>query len=484
MDSMIGGHFMGKQPKQVIAYQTSLRERNSYLTYFVGQNMFYQLIAAFLTTYLMMTGMNMIKAGTVVMAVKVWDAVNDALFGAIFDKVKFKSGKKCLPWVRISTAMIPIASILLFAIPTSSPETVKLAWFAIAYLLWDTAYTICDVPIYTMVTTMTSDLAERNLLMARRPILAGIGMGATTIAFTILPSENIGLNYTMTTVIVSLLATVTMIPIGVYGKERNYNPADRDENFTLRQMFSYLGKNKYLLLYYGGFIAANALLTNNTLSLIASYYLFGDSMFNLLIGALSVAPQFIIAVFLPAILRRVDKFKFYVWNNIATIVLGLAIFFVGYENIVGFLVLTVLRAMPASVIGIMNFMFTPDCAEYGRYKSGTDAKGITFAIQTFSAKITSAIASSLGMLLLGFFHWQEVNASSFEELAALGVTQSPEAIRGLWITYALVPVLGYIIALAFYAFYKLNDKDVQIMARCNSGEITREEAERLLSRKY
>ena len=50
--------------------------------------------------------------------------------------------------------------------------------------------------------------------------------------------------------------------------------------------------------------------------------------------------------------------------------------------------------------------------------------------------------------------------------------------------YALVPVIGMIISTFFYLGYKLNDKDVQIMARCNAGEITREEAEALLSRKY
>ena len=36
--------------------------------------------------------------------VKVWDAVNDTLFGAIFDLIKFKSGKKYIPNdFRIST---------------------------------------------------------------------------------------------------------------------------------------------------------------------------------------------------------------------------------------------------------------------------------------------------------------------------------------------------------------------------------------------
>ena len=137
-----------------------------------------------------------------------------------------------------------------------------------------------------------------------------------------------------------------------------------------------------------------------------------------------------------------------------------------------------------SLVGILAFMFTPDCAEYGEYKSGISAKGITFAIQTFSVKITGAVSASLALALLGLFRWISVEAESFEQLAALNVQQSTEALNGLWIVYALVPVIGMIISTFFNLGYKLNDKDVQIKAKCNSGEITREEAEALLSRKY
>ncbi len=471
-------------PKNTIQWQTSQKERNSYLVYFTGQNVFYFLVANFLTTYLMMTGIDMAKASAVVMAVKVWDAINDALFGAVFDKVKFKSGQKCLPWVRISTVLIPVASILLFAIPSGASETVKLAWFALAYIFWDTAYTICDVPIYTMVTTITSNLDERNILMSRRQILSGVGMGIITIAFTILPSEKVGMSYSLTVVIVSLIATACMIPIGVTGKERNYIPSANDGSFTMREMLSYLFKNKYLLLFYGAYMVANACLTNGSLNLIASYYLFGNSMFNLLITVLSAAPQFVAALVVPALVRKYDKFRIYLWSTVAMIISGFAIYFAGYKSIVFFVVLTVLRSIPMAVIGVMNFMFTPDCAEYGKFKTGTEAKGITFAIQTFSVKIAAAVASALSLFALSCFGWKEVTASSFEELAASGITQTPEALKGLWITYALIPVIGYAISMLLYAFYKLNDKDVQIMARCNSGEITREEAESQLSRKY
>jgi len=148
------------------------------------------------------------------------------------------------------------------------------------------------------------------------------------------------------------------------------------------------------------------------------------------------------------------------------------------------MVLTCIRAVPMCIVGALAFMFTPDCAEYGQYKSGISAKGITFAIQTFSVKITGAISSSLAMILLGLFDWISVEAENFAELAALGVEQSARALNGLWIVYALVPVIGMIISTFFYLGYKLTDQDVQIMAKCNSGEITREEAEAKLSRKY
>ena len=54
----------------------------------------------------------------------------------------------------------------------------------------------------------------------------------------------------------------------------------------------------------------------------------------------------------------------------------------------------------------------------------------------------------------------------------------------LWKLFCLVPVLGLVIAMPIFLKYKLNDKDVAIMAKCNSGVITREEAEAALSRKY
>jgi Na+/melibiose symporter-like transporter len=99
-------------------------------------------------------------AAIVALITKVWDAINDPIFGMIMDNVNFKKGK-FLPWLRISVIAIPVATILLFTIPTGIPMMAKIIWATLAYMLWDTAYTLCDVPIFGIVTTMTIDQKER-----------------------------------------------------------------------------------------------------------------------------------------------------------------------------------------------------------------------------------------------------------------------------------------------------------------------------------
>ena len=466
---------------QKTKYMTTSKERFSYWTYFVGQNIYYNITAVYISTYLAMQGISLAKVSLVLLIVKIWDAINDPIFGYIFDKVKFKSGRKSIPWLRIATALIPVVTIFLFAIPGGMSELGKLIWFGVAYVLWDTVYTLTDVPAYAMLNTMTDDLQERNTLLSVNRVFSGGGVVIYGVAVPMLVAR---MNATAAIAIVSIFSAITMIPLCLNCKERNYKPEDEDESFSPRQMFRYLGKNKYLLTYYGGYMATDALKTANAVLLFVSFYLFNSVDFSVVLNLLNMVPGVFAAMAMPFLLKKFDKMKMLFTCNLVNIALGLLIYFLGYENRVLFLMLTCIRTVPMSVVGILAFMFTPDCAEYGQYKSGINAKGITFAIQTFSVKITGAVSSALALFLLGLFSWITVEAESFEELAAMNIQQSTGALNGLWIVYALVPVIGMIISTFFYLCYKLNDKDVQIMAKCNSGEITREEAEKRLSRKY
>lgn len=465
-------------------WETSPLERKSYYLYFAGQNAIYFLLANYLATYLLFLGIDPLKSGVVMIIVKIWDAINDAIFGAIFDSVKFKSGKKYLPWLKISTILIPITTILLFCIPTSSGDTVKLLWFAIAYILWDSAYTLCDVPIYGSITAMTRNLEERSSMLSYKSIWAGVGIAFITLAGTVLVSEHVGASYSVVAIATAVFAFATMIPVLKTLKERHV--PEEEESFTLKKMFSYLFKNKYLLIYYFGYFFYSAANISGSLKLLVSYYLFNDTLLSLVVDACGMVPSLIASLLVPAMLKKIDKMKLYRICCVLMVVLSVIMWIIGYESIILHIIFFVIRSIPLSIIGVIMFIFTPDCAEYGKYKSGIEAKGITFAIQTFMVKLTAAVSGAMGMFILGLksTEWKTVEVESFEELQRLGIEQTPHALDVLWFSYVMIPAIGCLLAYIIWKFYKLNDKDVQIMTDCNTGKITREEAENMLSRKY
>lgn len=472
-------------------WQTTKPERKSYYTYFFGQNMIYNMIAAYLTTFLLLIGVDPVKSAAVMLAVKVWDAVNDAIFGVIFDKVNFKSGKKYIPWLKIACAVTPIATIAIFIIPTGAGETLKLAWFAIAYILWDTAYTICDVPAFGIITAMTSNIEERNTILSLKGVTAGVGSALTTVLVSVLISEFIGLGYGPVSIIVAAVAMATMFPVCKHCKERN--KASDEEQFTVKRMIKYVISNKYLLIYYIGYIFYSGAQTYNALHVITAYYIYENSLASLITGTVASVPQLIMALLVPKIIRKIDKMKLFKISVIATIILSIPIIF-ARESFILFVITFMLRAIPLGVVGVLSFTFTPDCAEYGQFTTGTEAKGITFAIQTFAVKLAAAISGSMGLALLGLFGFKtkfmvdgvQQEVSSFADLDKINAIaqQTGEALDGLWFTYNIVPIIGLVIALTIWSFYRLNDKDAQLMADCNVGKITRDEAEERLSKKY
>ena len=239
-------------------------------------------------------------------------------------------------------------------------------------------------------------------------------------------------------------------------------------------MFRYLGKNKYLLLFYLSLFISYSTNLSTTLGMYFARHCLGAESMQSILSLASLLPAIILGVFIPKICKKVDKFLLYFWSTVVMTVLGVVICFVGYKDLTLFLVLTFLKAIPLGVTTILMFMFTPDCAEYGMYKTGINASGIAFSLQTFSVKLMTAIATALGTFLLALAGF----------VSGEGAAQLPGLSDKLWLIYAVTPTIGSAISLIVLRMYKLRDKDVQIMARCNAGEITREEAEAALGGKY
>lgn len=447
------------------------KEHFTYSLFFFGQNLLWG-FAGLVLTFLTDIGISAALAGTILLVPKVWDAVNDTIFGVIVDRTRFKNGQKFLPWVKIGVAAVGITTLLMFAIPASTPQTLKIIWFIAAYVLFDAAYTMLDAPAFALPTVMTSNIQERTSFVSGNKLWAMVG---GVLATVLVPTLQKSLGWLGAGCIFIIGGVILMIPLLFVAKERQSEEQKVEETITIKQMINYLGKNKYLVIALVAFLLFGLTAAESSLSIYIARICFGDQSLGTILAACVAFPVILISAIIPPLAKKVDKFWILVAGIASSIVLNVITYFVGFSNVTMAIVFTALKCMGLAFWQVIIYMLVADTVEYGTYKSGTRAAGITFSLQTFVSKLKNALISSLiafSLTLTGFVEGENV--------------VQPEGVaEGIWGIFTFLPVVGYTIALiVLLAGYKLRDPIVQTMADYNSGKISYEEAVAKLGDKF
>lgn len=454
--------------KHKTGWLTSKGERLSYYLFFAGQLIFNTIVMSYVLTLLLNNGVNEVLAGAIILAPKIWDAVNDTLFGFIVDKVRFKGGR-FLPWIKLSAILMPIATIFLFSVPETMSVTGKCIWIVIGYILWDTSYTISDTPIYALSTSMTNNMDERTTILSLRGVTGAIGGLLAAVIIPLLYGQNgANLGWSVTAIVVSVIGFVCMLPVAFLAKERF--DGEKEEEASFKDLFTALLQNKNLFVIISVRFLFLLTYTVQVLNPIFCEYVMGNETIASLLALLISVPSIVLSVVLPMLCRRFDKVNMLVVFMVIFAVPSVLQYFVGYESMAMFLLITTIRAIGYAGFTALIFMFIPDCIEYGQYTTGQRNAGTSFCLQTFVSKLNSAVISSLTAFIIAAMGFSATNVT-------------PEGKSGVWFTYTIFSAIGSIVAIPILLkFYTLRDKDVKEMIACNNGEITKEECEKRLSK--
>ncbi|WP_041391579.1 MFS transporter [Prochlorococcus marinus] len=196
-------------------------------------------------------------AGSLLMVIKVWDAINDPLIGWLSDHTKSRWGPR-LPWMIGAATPLGISLAAIWWVPPGN-TTEKTAYYIAITVLLMTAYTSVNLPFAALSTELTPKTSIRTRLNAARftgSILAGLS--GLIIAARLLANGNDG--YLMMGRITGSLATITTL-ISCWGlapfAKKARKPIEKSEPFKLQ--LKRILKNKrfiqiiglYLLLWCG-----------------------------------------------------------------------------------------------------------------------------------------------------------------------------------------------------------------------------------------
>lgn len=369
----------------------------------IGRDMMYTLLSMYLIYYLS-TVANIAASDlrwviTIIVGLRVFDALNDPLIGLIIDNTNSRFGRH-KPWILFGAITCGLLTVLLFW-SSGLTGTAFVIFFALNYSLWGITYSLNDVSYWSLLPTLTQDLKERVNIGAKARIFALIGVffvvaGIVPItnAFSQLTgSEQQGF-FWFAVLIIAIMWLGQLVT--VFGVKLPKDATSQKARTSLKDTFKVIFKNDQLLyvsMALGLFMIGY--MTTTSFGLFYFQYVFGNTdMFSIFAIILGVSQVGALLIF-PFATKYLKRKQIYLIATIL-VVAGYVLFFFSPTHTMVFVGISgVLIFIGQAAIQLLMLLFLADTVDYGHLKLGKRNDSITFSLQPMINKSGSAVASGI-----------------------------------------------------------------------------------------
>jgi GPH family glycoside/pentoside/hexuronide:cation symporter/probable glucitol transport protein GutA len=451
--------------------------RDSQLTFFTKVSyglgdLASQLIWSFTGGYLSVFFTDVVGLAPAVVAVillgaRIWDGINDPMFGAIAERTQTKWGR-FRPYIIFGTPVLALLNVLVFTNPGFGGNmNMRIAYAAISYIVLGMTYTVVSLSYGSLQTVMSTDATDRTELASYRMIGTQVGnIVLNLIAGTMIMYFSGGtgedgeaksaLGYTLTAVIFAVIATA-LLYIMVWRCRENVKVAPAKTRVPLATTVKVVLTNKPLLIVFAIMLFSMTAMFGR-LGVAIYYFMYSMHRFDL-IALLMMLPSITTAVGIAVMAKFVDRIGKKRAAIIGYAIAGLALvamYFTDPANATMIIVWTAVYGLGFFVIPIPIAM-VPEAIDYAEDRTGVRADGTSYATVSLATKFASAIGGAGGLLIMGAFGY------------IANAEQTPEAITGINIAVNLFPVLCLVLAGVAVAAYPLTpDKNAAIRASLDS----------------
>lgn len=445
-------------------------------------------------------------AGLIVGLMRAFDAINDPIMGVVVDKTRTRYGRS-KPYLIFLPLPLILAALFIFA-PFTPGKSSTLVYVIIAYVLYTIAYTMYDIPYWSMTSRMIINPQLRVKTISRTkmlsnavgPIAIVLFINLVTILKPYVGSTQAGYFYSL--ILFAVLALPVMLLGGFAFRERvgSIDEKSASLSVSLKAVFSsrpmvvnIVAGLLACVASIGGLVMNTYFIKWNMWSLLAK----GDSkLVNMLAGTAidPVAVQGIFTVVIgimptlaaivglwltPMLSNKFSKKDVIIVSGIVGGVINILAYFLGYSNLVLFIIVRFVVFVP---MGIFNGMFAAiftDTIDYVHWKSGIRADGTCFSVLTFLSKFAGSIASVLAGLMLSLFSFNKNLQTDIDTLlsslapgeaasqtlidSVRAIQQPASALNGIFIMITILMGVGQILLVIPYFFSDLTNEKMEVV---------------------
>jgi len=356
--------------------------------------MFFQLY--FLTD---VAGLRPDLAGFAVGIPRIWDAINDPLFGLLSDRIRTRWGRRR---VLLLFGSVPLGLSFIFMWLVPSLGQIGLAfYYAIVFILFDTAFTVVHVGYNALTPEMTSDYDERSSLNGYRMVFSIAGTLGAIILATVL-GWYIEDSRTLFAILGMGLGVISMIPPLIVFRITTELPADElPDPLPMKQALTQTLGNKPFRLVMGLYLLSwtTASILAAVLVYYANYFLKVPEQANYFVLIAEGAAILFIPLWV-WVSQRLDKRRAFILGTVSWIVILLAIFSLHSDQLILAYILAALSGSGIATAYVIPWAMVPDVVEYDQVRSGQRREGSYYAFASFFQKLaTGAALWGMGMAL-------------------------------------------------------------------------------------
>lgn len=364
------------------------------------------MVAMFLMVYLtevVQVSNATLGAVTVVLVLmRCFDAVNDPVMGVVVDNTRSRWGK-FKPWIAVGAVAWAAATIVMFS-DWGLEGTLFVVVFALVYLVWEVAYTINDISYYGMLPSLSRNQTDRERIGVVARVCANAGLFALVVALVPVTNaleEALGSARHAWLVLAVAVALIMLVfqSITLVGT-RQQVATGLPAHTPLRELLSVIVRNDQLLwvtlamvLFMTGYTVTTSL------GLYYFTYIFGDEGMYPVFAAILGVTQILGLLCFPIVSARLGRRRAHVLATVSCVA-GYAVFLAAGGSMVVIGVAGVLLFAGQAFIQLLMMMFIADSVEYGQWKLGRRNESVTFSLQPFIYKASSALASGVVGLTL------------------------------------------------------------------------------------
>ena len=406
-------------------------------------------------------GLSIVSIMVMFIFARVWDAVNDPIWGRIVDGMKPRPDGRYRRWLKVFAVPVAVSAVLMFLKIPGMSRSGYFIYATVTYVMFGMLYTCINIPYGSMAQVITSDERERSSLSVFRSIGSTVGAlpAMLLISFCYVKGANgvAVMSYNkiiVGVVVISVFSAAAYYLCYGWTKERvETKPAAHQKGETARIIKTLVKSRPYVVVCIVGMLFLAAQMFSQSYYTYLFNYYFNAPQLSMMPTVCQYLPVAAVMLFAGKLGAKYGRKEICALGMLAAGACNLLLFVMHTANVWAFLGVCLLSGVGNAFIFLLMWAIATDAIDYNEVTYDLHDEATSYAVFTFMRKLGQTVAAVLvnsALLRIGYTD-NVLNTSRIT-----GAT-----LRTMYADSVLIPAVLYLLIFALLWFaYPLGKKRI------------------------